>query len=80
MLRPENRGACVSKLRQAELREQRMAVVARARETASDAEQDSKPATEQKQCDVCGQVFDLADLDQIFHHDGRPHEALIRKP
>lgn len=32
-----------------------------------------------RECDICGQRFDTTDLDQVFHHDGNPHERLPTK-
>ena len=29
-----------------------------------------------KRCDVCGQIFDTRDQDQVFHHDANAHEPL----
>jgi hypothetical protein len=29
-----------------------------------------------RKCDVCGQVFDTRDQDQVFHHGVEPHEPL----
>lgn len=26
-----------------------------------------------KICPICGQVFDMQILAQVYHHDGRPH-------
>ena len=28
-------------------------------------------------CEVCGQTFDLSDVDQLFHHGPEPHEPLL---
>lgn len=32
--------------------------------------------TFRKRCVGCGQTFDTRDQDQVFHHDGEPHEPL----
>ena len=29
-----------------------------------------------KTCAVCGQVYDIQSLDQVYHHDARPHAPL----
>jgi|CXWL01.1.fsa_nt_gi hypothetical protein len=42
--------------------------------TCETDEQAVAPTT--KRCDVCGQVFDTRDQDQVFHHDTEPHEPL----
>ena len=53
-----------------------MLSVVRAREKTPDEEEVLGPTDGRKECDVCGQVFDLNDLDQIFHHDDKPHKPL----
>ncbi len=32
-----------------------------------------------KTCPVCGQVFDMQDLAQVYHHDPRPHVRMERR-
>jgi hypothetical protein len=29
-----------------------------------------------KRCDVCRQIFDTRDQEQVFHHDANAHEPL----
>ncbi|MEQ1490473.1 MAG: hypothetical protein ABL932_07995 [Terricaulis sp.] len=41
-----------------------------------DTKREVSDATSRKVCGVCGQAFDVADLDQVFHHDAGPHEPL----
>ena len=33
-----------------------------------------------KVCDVCGQAFATADLDEVFHHGPEPHEPSTARP
>ena len=32
--------------------------------------------TRWRTCEICGQVFDTTDVDQVFHHDKHPHEPI----
>jgi hypothetical protein len=45
---------------------------------APEPEPSEPPAPEmlRKHCRVCGQEFDLRDIDQVFHHDATPHSPL----
>jgi hypothetical protein len=39
-------------------------------------ERQGDDALRYRTCEVCGQRYDTTDLDQVFHHDGEPHEPL----
>ena len=33
-----------------------------------------------KTCPVCDQVFDMANLGQVYHHDAKPHVPMAARP
>lgn len=39
-------------------------------------EENQRDLQHYRTCDVCGQTFDTTDPEQIFHHDGEPHEPM----
>jgi hypothetical protein len=47
-----------------------------------DLDDAARPAPREKDpgryydCSVCGQQVDRMNLDQVYHHDARPHEPL----
>lgn len=47
---------------------------------ASHRERETPKLSRFRLCEVCGQTFDTEDLDQVFHHDPKPHLPMPPKP
>ncbi len=51
-----------------------------ARRSKNHASLAKDPAVQIKHCDVCGQTFDTADQDEVFHHGPEPHPPSSARP